>query len=59
MDRAWFYGENRIIGGIHYRSDIEAGRIAGSVIAASIMEQPEFQAEFTAAQAELRKVLGL
>ncbi len=59
MDRAWFYGENRIIGGIHYRSDIEAGRIAGSVIAARIMEQPEFQAEFTAAKAELRKVLGL
>lgn len=59
MDRAWFYGENRIIGGIHYRSDVEAGRIAGSVIAARIMEQPDFQSEFTAAKAELRKVLGL
>ncbi|MGO4175694.1 acid phosphatase [Bosea sp. TAF32] len=59
MDRAWAYGWNRVIGGIHYRSDIEAGRIAGSVIAARIMEQPEFQTEFAAAKAELRKVLGL
>jgi len=59
MDRAWAYGWNRVIGGIHYRSDIEAARIAGSVIAARIMEQPEFQTEFAAAKAELRKVLGL
>jgi len=59
MNRAWFYGENRIIGGIHYRSDIEAGRIAGSVIAARIMEQQDFQTEFAAAKAELRKALGL
>jgi len=59
MDRAWAYGWNRVIGGIHYRSDIEAGRIAGSVIAARIMDQPEFQSEFAAARAELRKVLGL
>ncbi len=59
MDRAWVYGWNRVIGGIHYRSDIEAGRIAGSVIAARILEQQDFQTEFTAAKAELRKVLGL
>lgn len=59
MARAWAYGENRIIGGIHFRADVEAGRIAGSVIAARIMEQPEFQTEFAAAKAELRKVIGL
>lgn len=59
MARAWAYGENRIIGGIHFRADIEAGRIAGTVIAARLMEQPDFRAEFTAAKAELRKVLGL
>jgi acid phosphatase (class A) len=59
MARAWAYGENRIIGGIHFRADIEAGRIAGTVIAARIMEQPDFQVEYAAAKAELRKVLGL
>jgi len=59
MARAWAYGENRIIGGIHFRTDVEAGRIAGTVIAARLMEQPDFQAEFAVAKAELRKVLGL
>lgn len=59
MARAWAYGENRLIGGIHFRADIEAGRIAGTVIAARIMEQPEFQSEFAVAKAELRKALGL
>jgi acid phosphatase (class A) len=59
MARAWAYGENRIIGGIHFRADVEAGRIAGTVIAARIMEQPDFQVEYAAAKAELRKVLGL
>lgn len=59
MARAWAYGENRIIGGIHFRADIEAGRIAGTAIAARIMEQPDFQAEFAAARAELRKAMGL
>ena len=59
MARAWAYGENRIVGGIHFRADIEAGRIAGSVIAARIMEQPEFRSEYDAARTELRKVLGL
>lgn len=59
MARAWAYGENRVIGGIHFRADIEAGRIAGTVIAANIMAQPEFQAEYAVAKAELRKALGL
>lgn len=59
MTRAWAYGENRVIGGIHFRSDIDAGRIAGSVIAARLMEQQDFQTEFAAAKTELRKALGL
>ncbi|MGC4028493.1 MAG: phosphatase PAP2 family protein [Steroidobacteraceae bacterium] len=59
MRRAWEYGNNRIVAGMHYRSDVEMGRIAGSVIAAALMAQPEFQSEFAVAQRELRGVLGL
>ena len=36
MARAWEYANNRVVGGIHFRSDIEAGRIAGSLIAEAI-----------------------
>jgi acid phosphatase (class A) len=59
MARAWDYGNNRVIGGIHFRSDVEMGRIAGAVIAATIMKHEDFKAEFEPAKAELRAALGL
>lgn len=59
MARAWDYGNNRIVGGIHFRSDVEMGRIAGSVIAATIMRHDDFKAEFEAARSELRQSMGL
>ena len=59
MACGWEYANNRVIGGIHYRSDIEAGRIAGSLIAEAIWNQSDFAAEFAAAKAELRAALGL
>jgi acid phosphatase (class A) len=59
MARAWEFGHNRIVGGIHYPSDIEMGRISGTVIAQTISTHPDFKAEFDAARAELRAALGL
>lgn len=59
MVRAWEYGDNRVVAGVHYRSDIEMGRIAGSAIAAVIMTHDDFKAEFQAAKVELRSVMGL
>ena len=59
MARAWEFGHNREVGGIHYPSDIEMGRIAGTVIAQTISTHPDFKVEFEAARAELRAALGL
>jgi acid phosphatase (class A) len=59
MARAWDYGNNRVVGGIHFRSDVEMGRIAGAVIAITIMKHEDFKAEFGPAKAELRAALGL
>ncbi|MDL2404489.1 phosphatase PAP2 family protein [Rhizobium calliandrae] len=59
MARAWEYGHNRIVGGIHYPTDIEAGRISGVVIAQTIMTHDDYKTEYEAAKAELRTVLGL
>jgi acid phosphatase (class A) len=59
MARAWEFGHNRVVGGIHYPSDIEMGRITGSVIAQTISTHPDFKADFEAAKAELRAALGL
>jgi acid phosphatase (class A) len=59
MARAWEFGHNRVVGGIHYPSDIEMGRISGTVIAQTISTHPDFKADFDAAKAELRAALGL
>ena len=58
-DRAEQYRFNREIGGVHYPSDVEAGRIAGTVIAAFLQQSPTFQAAYAQARAEVRQVLGL
>jgi len=59
MRRAWEYGDNRVVAGVHYRSDVEMGRIAGSVIAATLMARADFRRDFDAARKELRRVLDL
>jgi len=59
MARAWEYGHNRIVGGIHYATDIEAGRITGTVIAETIMTHDDYKSEYEGAKAELRAALGL
>lgn len=59
MARAWEYGHNRVVGEIHYQTDIEAGRIAGTVVAETISTHDDYKTEYEAAKAELRSVLGL
>jgi acid phosphatase (class A) len=59
FDRAAQYAGNRMVCGVHYRSDIEAGRIGGTVIAAFAMQNPQFQKEFEEVRKEVRKTLGL
>jgi acid phosphatase (class A) len=59
MTRAWEYGHNRLIGGIHFPTDIEAGRIAGTVIAQTIRTHEDYKVEYDAAKAELRALLNM
>jgi acid phosphatase (class A) len=59
FERADVYAEHRIVMGAHFPSDIEAGRLAGTVIAAEVMQDPSWQQDYSAARAELRKALGL
>lgn len=59
MARAAEFGHNRIVGGIHYPSDVEMGKISGSVIAAVLLNRDDFKAEYDVARAELRSDLGM
>ncbi|HXR95108.1 MAG TPA: phosphatase PAP2 family protein [Rhizomicrobium sp.] len=54
LERAREYAENRLVCGMHFRSDIVAGQELGSVVAVRLMQDPRFASEMEAAQAELR-----
>ncbi|MDB5451839.1 MAG: hypothetical protein JWO33_417 [Caulobacteraceae bacterium] len=58
MARAQAYGNSRLICGMHFRSDVEAGRRIGTEVAALLLRDPAFQADRRAAAAEL-KAAGL
>lgn len=51
--RGLAYGESRMICGVHYASDVEAGRIVGAALFASLKADPAFQADFEVARREL------
>lgn len=57
--RADLYAHHRVVMGVHYPSDVEAGRLAGTVLGGRLLDDPAWQADYAAARAELRKVLGL
>ena len=48
-------GDSRVLCGVHYQSDVEAGRLLGSVMVAREHADPQFRADFAAARAELAK----
>lgn len=57
--RAADYAHNRVIAGVHFPSDVEAGHIAASVIANTLLHNPRFESDFAQAKTEVRTALGL
>ena len=57
--RAAVFAHNRVIAGVHFPTDIEAGRIAGATIDNVLLHEPRFMVDFAKARAEVRHVLGL
>jgi acid phosphatase (class A) len=53
------YGEQRVVGGVHFPSDVAAGRTAGTIIAAFLLASPQYQKESASARVGLRGVIGL
>jgi acid phosphatase (class A) len=52
--RAADYAESRLVCGVHYRRDIEAGQTWGTVLAVKLMDTPAFRSELDAARTELK-----
>jgi acid phosphatase (class A) len=53
------FGHSRLVVGAHYPSDVEAGRITGTVAATLLMQNAKFQHDFALARATLRQAMGL
>jgi acid phosphatase (class A) len=49
---------SRLISGVHYRSDMYAGEVAGAAIAASLFADRDFRAELEKVKPDLRKAIG-
>jgi acid phosphatase (class A) len=59
ISRADEYARNRVVAGVHYPSDIEAGKLAGTAIASVLYTVPDFRRDLAAATVELRQALHL
>ena len=51
--RALAYGDSRVVCGVHYLSDVEAGRVAGAAVVARLHAVPAFRADLARARREL------
>ncbi len=56
MMRARSFGESRIVCGVHYLSDVQAGRDAAAMLVAAEHGNAEFRADLEAAREELKSV---
>jgi acid phosphatase (class A) len=54
LARAADYARNRLVCGMHYRSDIVAGQVLGTAVAVALLQNKDFRGDYDAASAELR-----
>jgi acid phosphatase (class A) len=59
FQRAADYAHNRVVAGVHFPTDVEAGRISGSVIDNALLHDAHFLTDFERAKSEVRAALGL
>jgi acid phosphatase (class A) len=59
LERADDYAHNREVCGVHYPTDVAAGKEAAYAVFGEMTTSAEFQKELAAARAETRKLLGL
>ncbi len=53
------YAHSRMVAGVHFRSDVEAGKLFGAAIGVSILAKPELRGEFDEATTCVRQAIGL
>jgi acid phosphatase (class A) len=59
FNRAIEFGNNRVLGGMHFPSDVEAGRQMAAMVAVLMYRNPAFRKDLEEARVEVRTVMGL
>jgi acid phosphatase (class A) len=59
FERGLDYAHSRMVVGAHFPSDLEAGRLTGTVASELLMQNPRFERDFAGARATLRAALKL
>ncbi|MGN1038026.1 MAG: phosphatase PAP2 family protein [Mailhella sp.] len=57
MQRGFDMGQSRVICGYHWQSDVDAGRLAGSVAVAALHANPKFMEQLDKAKAEFARLV--
>lgn len=58
LARGYAFGQSRVICGVHWQSDVNAGRVIGAAVFAKLHTDPVFRAQLEAAKKELAAVRG-
>lgn len=58
LARGYEYGQSRVIAGYHWQSDVDAGRLGGSVLYAKLQGNPRFCKQLAKAQQEFNQLTG-
>ena len=56
--RGLAFGQSRVICGMHWQSDVEAGRVIGAALVSRLHANPVFAAQLTAARREIESARG-
>jgi acid phosphatase (class A) len=56
LSRGYAFGQSRVICGVHWQSDVHAGRVIGAAVVARLHTDPVFLAQLAAARKELAAV---
>lgn len=54
LQRGYAFGQSRVVCGVHWQSDVEAGRVVGAAAVARLHADPVFEAQMRAAEGEIR-----
>jgi acid phosphatase (class A) len=53
VQRGYAFGQSRVVCGVHWQSDVNAGRLVGSAVVAQLHANAEFEAQLVEARKEV------